>query len=397
MLPQRTASPGLRSSTHTVSRTNSSSGRLVSTRVAKKDSGSASTDNSPSLADLTPEASLKESSPGKTVAQTSSTAKTSKKPSQNINIIPIGRWADGIPTAMGGHYLPSGALAPLSKSKGPGIDIEPLYFMYPANETDTRVVVYETPYAAAGGLAEEVAATSKAAIAAKGSFTIALSGGSLIKSLSALISRDDVDFSKWYVLFSDERNVSLSSSDSNYKGAADEFLSKVPIPSSQILKLKEGLTAAQAAEQYAGQMLSLSEDVLPRTGDSLPVLDMVLLGVGPDGHVASLFPNRKETAMSGSDKWVLPVTDSPKPPSERITLTMPVINASRRVVVVALGNGKAEVVQRALEVQSLPGALPVQMVRPSEGLVWVLDGGSAGGLKTETWEDKKKYPRSEFI
>jgi len=400
MLPS--SSPALRSSALSVAvaRTNSTnstnSGRVATTtRVAKKDPGSA--ESSPSIADVSA-ASLKDSAAATVSPQNKATAqkRTDKKPSQNINIIPIGRWEDGIPSAMGGHYLASGALAPLSNSKGPGIDIEPLYFTYPSHETDTRVVVYETPYAAAGGLAEEVAAASKAAVAAKGSFTIALSGGSLIKSLSALISRDDVDFSKWYVLFSDERNVSLSSSDSNYKGAEDEFLSKVPIPSSQILKLKEGLTAGQAAEQYAGQMLSLSEDVLPRKGE-LPVLDMVLLGVGPDGHVASLFPNRKETADSGSERWVLPVTDSPKPPSDRITLTMPVINAAKRVAVVALGEGKSEVVQRALEVQSLPGALPVQMVRPQDGIVWVLDVGSASGLKTGTWDDKKSYPRSEFV
>jgi len=94
---------------------------------------------------------------------------------------------------------------------------------------------------------------------------------------------------------------------------------------------------------------------------------------------------------------VLPVTDSPKPPSDRITLTMPVINAAKRVAVVALGEGKSEVVQRALEVQSLPGALPVQMVRPQDGIVWVLDVGSASGLKTGTWDDKKSYPRSEFV
>ena len=365
-------------------------------RVAKKGDASQSEPVFTSPPDLEALSSTKEQR-GAPAATTAKSSSSKKKPSQNINIIPIGRWVDGIPTAMGGHYLPSGKLAPLSNSKGPGIDIEPLYFTYPSTEVDTRVIVYDTPYAAAGGLAEEVAAASKAAIAAKGSFTIALSGGSLVKSLNALVSRTDVDFSKWFVLFSDERVVSLSSADSNYKAAADEFLSKVPIPSSQILKIKEGLTASQTAEHYAGQMLDLREDILPRLGaDKLPVLDMVLLGVGPDGHVASLFPNSKETAAGADAGWVLPVVDSPKPPSERITLTMPVINAAKKVVVCALGGGKAEVVQRALEVQSLPGALPVQLVRPQEGLVWVLDSKSAEALSTSTWDDRKVYPRSDF-
>lgn len=394
--PLRSASTPSHASTQT-RRTNTNT-NTVAARVAKKGDASQSEPVFTSPPDLEALNSPKEhgSAPAATATKSSASSAT-KKPSQNINIIPIGRWADGIPSAMGGHYLPSGSLAPLSNSKGPGIDIEPLYFDYPSSEVDTRVLVYDTPYAAAGGLAEEVAGASKAAIAAKGSFTIALSGGSLVKSLNALVARTDVDFSKWYVLFSDERVVSLSSADSNYKAAADEFLSKVPIPSSQILKIKEGLTASQTAEHYAGQMLDLSEEILPRFGaEKLPVLDMVLLGVGPDGHVASLFPNRNETAACADAGWVIPVVDSPKPPSARITLTMPVINAAKKVVVCALGEGKAEVVQRALEVQSLPGALPVQLVRPQEGLVWMLDTKSAQALSTGTWEDKKAYPRSEF-
>lgn len=321
-------------------------------------------------------------------------ASTAKQPSQNINIIPIGRWPDGIPPAMGGHFMPSGELAPLSKSRGPGEDIAPLYFTYPGNETDTDVIIHENAFSASNGLADIVAEASAKAIAQKGSFTIALSGGSLVKSLSALVGRDDVDFSKWFVLFSDERVVSLTSPDSNYKAAAEEFLSKVPVPSSQILKIKEGLTAEQAAEHYAGQMLDLNSTVLPRSDDSMPILDMVLLGVGPDGHVASLFPNSAATAATHG--WVLPVTNSPKPPSERITLTMPVINAARNVVVCALGEGKAEVVQRALEVQSLPGAVPVQLVRPQDSMHWILDKASAASLHVDAWEEKKKFPRNTF-
>eukprot|EP00890_Picochlorum_soloecismus_P001665 jgi/Picsp_1/249/NSC_00248-R1_6-phosphogluconolactonase-like protein len=317
---------------------------------------------------------------------------TSKQPSQNINIIPVGRWPEGIPPAMGGHYMASGDLAPLSKSRGPGIDIAPMYFKYPSHGTETDVVIHENGFSASNGLAGLVAEASAKAIAEKGSFTIALSGGSLVKSLSALVGRTDVEFSKWIVLFSDERVVPLSSEDSNFKAASEEFLNKVPVPSSQILRIKEGLTVEQVAEHYAGQMLDLSSNDLPRTSDNFPVLDMVLLGVGPDGHVASLFPNTSITAAT--EGWILPVINSPKPPSERITLTLPVINAAKNVVITALGQGKAEVVQRALEVQSLPGALPVQLVRPQEKLTWVLDTASASALSKEEWDDRKKFPRS---
>lgn len=110
--------------------------------------------------------------------------------------------------------------------------------------------------------------------------------------------------------------------------------------------------------------------------------------------MASLFPNRKEA--SNTTDWVLPVTDSPKPPAERITLSLPVINAARQVVVVAVGAGKAEVVQRALEVQALPGALPVQLVQPTSGkLTWVLDKAAAHDLRVNDWAaGSKKFPRS---
>ena len=95
-------------------------------------------------------------------------------------------------------------------------------------------------------------------------------------------------------------------------------------------------------------------------------------------------------------RWVVPVTNSPKPPSERITFTIPVINAAKEIVFVALGESKAEIVQRALEVQSLPGALPAQLVQPEAGKVtWLLDVESAQHLDIASWEDAKLFPRSQ--
>jgi len=119
------------------------------------------------------------------------------------------------------------------------------------------------------------------------------------------------------------------------------------------------------------------------------VFDLIALGIGPDGHVASLFPNRPEIAVT--DRWVIPVSASPKPPPERITFTLPVINAAKDVLVIALGEGKAEIVQRVLEVQALPGALPAQLVRAGEGgrVRWVLDAFSAQELNIGDWDASK--------
>lgn len=123
------------------------------------------------------------------------------------------------------------------------------------------------------------------------------------------------------------------------------------------------------------------------------MFDLILLGIGPDGHVASLFPNAAQTAATKG--WVLPVSNSPKPPPERITFTMPAINAAKEVLVVAVGESKAEIVQRILECQALPGALPAQLVRPSSGkLKWVLDSLSAQELKLEEWSTAKEFPRN---
>lgn len=90
------------------------------------------------------------------------------------------------------------------------------------------------------------------------------------------------------------------------------------------------------------------------------------------------------------------MTNSPKPPSERITFTIPVINAAKEIIFVALGEGKADIVQRALEVQALPGALPAQLVRPESGKVkWLLDVQSAQSLDIASWEEAKLFPRSQ--
>jgi len=313
---------------------------------------------------------------------------------EHINVIPKSRWPQGIPPVMGAHLLESGAVAPLSTSKGPGTG-EPHKFFYPEGPADVGVIAYGTAAAATGQLARLVAGESAKAIATKGSFTIALTGGSLLKALGSLAGSSSVEWAKWHVFFGDERNVPHKDDDSTLKGARSAFLDKVPIPKNQIYVLKEGLSAKDAATEYEGQMLALSQDVLPRNSAGFPVLDLILLGVGPDGHVCSLFPNRPQTAAR--EGWILSITDSPKPPPERITMSMPVLNAAKEVVFVCMGEGKAEIVQRVLEVQSLPGALPAQLVRPEAGKVtWLLDADAASALAAEKWEDGKKsdFPRS---
>ncbi|KAK9858028.1 hypothetical protein WJX84_006389 [Apatococcus fuscideae] len=327
--------------------------------------------------------------------QDPSPAPGTRRASPRINVIKGTRWEKGIPPVMGAHLMASGSVAPISVSKGAGQGITPHMFLYPEKEiTNTSILQYGNGDSGAAGLAEIVQSAAADAIEKKGSFTLVISGGSMIKALAQLAADSTAsDFSKWHVAWADERNVALSNPDSNFKGADEAFLQKAGIPAQQTYALKEGLPVDETAKEYEGQLLRISQQVLPRNSAGFPVFDLVLLGIGPDGHVASLFPNRSQTAARKG--WVLPVSDSPKPPSERITLTLPVINAAKEVGIVAFGDGKAEIVQRVLEVQALPGSLPAQLVRPDEGkLYWLLDAGSAGNLRSGKWEDAKAFPRS---
>eukprot|EP00892_Ulva_mutabilis_P003024 jgi/Ulvmu1/12722/UM095_0026.1 len=318
-----------------------------------------------------------------------------EQPRYLIHEIPQSQWPNGIPAVMGAHLMASGAVAPISTSTGPGEGNVPHVFQYHADETDTNVLEFGDFGSAARGMVQMVTSAAAQAIEEKGAFTVAISGGSMLKALSHFTTAKNVDFSKWWVFFVDERNVSHSSDDSTYKGAKETFLSKVDIPSEQVLELHEGMTAAEAAKNYEGRMLDVPSSVLPRNEEDLPVIDCMLLGTGPDGHIASLFPNSKELGDT-SGTWMLPVTNSPKPPAERITMTLPVINATKHAIFLATGSGKSDIVYRTLECQALPGAIPAQMVRPKNGIVsWLLDVDSTTELEISAWDDKKKHPRSE--
>lgn len=307
-----------------------------------------------------------------------------------------GVWPNGVPPVMGAHLMASGYVAPVSTSSGAGVGVYPPEVAYYSKEGNIQAVLHATEAAAANTLAKAVIEASEAAIKAKGSFTLVVSGGSLPGQLSTLANtKAPVQWGKFYVFFVDERNVPHSSAQSNFKAVHDVLLSKVPIPSSQVFGILENAPVREAAVNYEGRLVALPPSVLPRNSQGFPVFDLMLLGVGPDGHLASLFPHR--STLTEQTQWVLPVDNSPKPPAERITFTLPVINSADNIIFVALGAEKAEVVQRVLEVQALPGALPAQLVRPlNDGKIrWLLDVQSAQHLDIASWDNSKAFPRSQ--
>ncbi|XP_047325741.1 probable 6-phosphogluconolactonase 4, chloroplastic [Impatiens glandulifera] len=249
-----------------------------------------------------------------------------------------------------------------------------------------RVQVFDSEEAQAVYLAKYTADLSEKFVKEKGSFTVVVSGGSLINSLRKLAESpyvDSVDWSKWHIFWVDERVVPKDHPDSNYKLAYDALLSKVTIPSENVHAINDKLSAEAAAEDYETVLRDLVKikvlNISETTG--FPKFDAMLLGMGPDGHLASLFPGHP--LVNENKKWVTFITDSPKPPSDRITFTFPVINSSANVSLVICGAGKAPIVKVALgeEGEKNGDLLPVQMVSLDEGeLNWFLDKEAASKL-----------------
>ncbi|GLU12075.1 hypothetical protein SLE2022_287830 [Rubroshorea leprosula] len=246
-----------------------------------------------------------------------------------------------------------------------------------------KVSVFDSEEDLAVALAKYIADLSDKVSKTKSSFTVVLSGGCLIKLLRKLVEPpyiDSVDWSTWHVFWVDERVVPKDHVDSNYKLAFDGFLSKVPILPGNVYSINDALSAEGAADDYEICVKHLVKSNVIATSESgLPKFDLMLLGMGPDGHVASLFPGHP--LLKEKEKWVTFIKDSPKPPPERITFTFPVINASAHIALVILGTaGEAGPVHAALGNSQNSDVLPIQMVSPEGELAWFLDKEAASKL-----------------
>ncbi|KAL7260776.1 hypothetical protein ACSBR1_006442 [Camellia fascicularis] len=241
-------------------------------------------------------------------------------------------------------------------------------------------------------LADYIAELSEVSVKERGVFAIALSGGSLIGLMGKLCEapyNKTVDWAKWYIFWADERVVAKNHADSNYKVAKDGLLLKVPIVPSHVHSINDSVSAEQAADDYEFVIRQLVKTRVISVSEisDCPKFDLILLGMGPDGHVASLFPNH--SVLNEKDQWVTFITDSPKPPPERITFTIPVINSASNVAVVVTGGSKAEAVHLAIDdVGPDYLSLPSRMVQPTKGkLVWILDMAAASKLDGAQFSD----------
>jgi 6-phosphogluconolactonase len=226
------------------------------------------------------------------------------------------------------------------------------------------LTVVPDPADVARPAAEWLEAEIVAAIRARGGCAVGLAGGRTPEPVyRELALAAGIDWSRVSVFFGDERAVPPDHAASNYRMVRAALLSRVGIPAARVHRMEaERPDRDAAARDY--------ERLLPSE------LDLLVLGVGPDGHTASLFPG--SAALDERRRLVLPVV-GPKPPADRMTLTPPAIEAARRVAVIATGADKAAVVARALEGPPALSEVPAQLGRRG---AWFLDRAAAGMLAT---------------
>jgi 6-phosphogluconolactonase len=242
---------------------------------------------------------------------------------------------------------------------------------------DPRITIEPDAQQVALTAAERIVAWAGQAIEERGRFTIALAGGSTPKAtyqrLARQPHRDRIVWSQVHAFWGDERCVPPESADSNYGVAHKALLSRVPIPDRNVHRMKGELPAERAAQAYA-------EELRRFFGTAWPRFDLVLLGMGTDGHTASLFPG--SPVLDEGERSVVAVTaDYQDRPACRVTLTPVAINAARVVMFMVTGAPKAAMVRHVLE--GRPGSLPAQRIQPIDGeLHWLLDAAAAGRLST---------------
>ena len=225
--------------------------------------------------------------------------------------------------------------------------------------------------------AEEIARSAEEAVAARGRFTIALSGGNTPKPVYRLLAQEPrLDWSRVHVFWGDERHVPPDHPDSNFGMAHEALLSKVPIPSGNVHRVRaEKPDAERVASDYEWTLRSafdLDEGERPR-------FDLVLMGIGADGHTASLFPG-SDAVRERSGLVVAPWVNSLG--TFRITLTPPVFNRAALALFLVSGEEKADALKAVLEGDFQPDRFPAQVVRPEDGkLVWLVDRAAARCLR----------------
>lgn len=239
-----------------------------------------------------------------------------------------------------------------------------------AKKTVTIKTVWPDALQLAHAVAHLIVTESNKAVEQKGYFTIALSGGSTPKILFQLLAvapyKNNIPWKKVIIAFGDERFVAPTSEESNYKMAMDNLLSRVPVP-------KKNILAAPILKLTPAQSAALYEEQLRKYISAKNPFDLVLLGIGEDGHTASIFPKSK--LLTENKRWVKEVWVAEKN-MDRISFTMPFINQARNIAFLVSGSSKAAIVKKIFSRKA--AGLPAAKVKGANNLFWFLDEAAKG-------------------
>ncbi|MBS1812694.1 MAG: 6-phosphogluconolactonase [Acidobacteria bacterium] len=216
-------------------------------------------------------------------------------------------------------------------------------------------------------------------IADHGRFTVALSGGSTPKAMFALLAEsphcEGVEWERIFIFWSDERCVPPDHADSNYRMTKETLLSKVPLPSHNVFRIPGEKEPAHGAKEYSEQLRQFFQT------EALPQFDLIFLGMGADGHTASLFPGT--TALQAGTEVVAVENYVEKLQAYRITLTAATINQAQEVMFLVGGADKAATLKAVLQGDFQPQIYPSQLIQPVLGqLIWVVDEAAHQEIKS---------------
>jgi 6-phosphogluconolactonase len=236
-----------------------------------------------------------------------------------------------------------------------------------------EVRLYPDAASLARAIAQHVVTLAVDALASQKVFTLALTGGSTPRPAYELLATprfaERVDWSRVHLFWGDERCVPPDHERSNYRMAHEALVEHVPVPPEQVHRMRGEIPPEEAAAAYEAELRAVFGDV------ALPRFDLILLGLGEDGHVASLFPGTE--ALEETERWVVGHHVA-KVEEWRLTFTPPVINAAENVAFLVSGERKREILRELLRSPYRPEELPAQLVRPIEGrLRWFVDRAAA--------------------
>lgn len=217
---------------------------------------------------------------------------------------------------------------------------------------------FETAAQVADAVLEQIINSSEKAIATRGSFKIVLAGGSTPEKIYQQLVNAKTDWSKWMIYYGDERCLPADNKDRNSIMASNALLTKVAIPSENIFTMHTELGAAEAAKKYRDVIVNAEQ------------FDLVLLGMGEDGHTASLFPEH----INNLQETVHEVYNSPKPPSDRISLSAKALTNTKQCFFIVTGSSKTDPVKK----WKLGKDLPVATISPSAGVDIFIDSAAMG-------------------